>query len=319
MNANAHFGSVTHKMIELISRGIIFDEESFGKHWRDLISKKESELTNKGLANIVPLKYFVTDFALKKNQLRNILQNKKGKVDGNSQTSTSSFSPEKKLANPDNSITGIADLVVKNGTSINIMDFKTGKIYTDSIDEYGGTEQIIKKEYEFQLKLYAYLYFLMYEAYPTSLFLVTLENIFIEIPFSEQECEGIYNEAISLISTTNSHINSRRFELIAKPSKENCKYCSYRPACNYYSDWLALNHQQVNDLTGFLTKVTLFNNDSLGLQLQVGDDKVLINGLTGSSMEGFENLLNKKITLYNVKKNKQSLNATANHFTIAYE
>ncbi len=319
INANAYFGSVIHKMIELISRRVIVDEESFTKNWQDLIIKKEIELKNKGLANIVPLKYFVTDFALKKNQLRNILQNKQSKVDGGSKTSTSSYYPEKKLANQDNSITGIADLIVKNDTFVNIVDFKTGKIYTDSIDEYGNIEQTIKKEYEFQLKLYAYLYFIMYGSYPTSLFLVTLEDIFIEIPFTESECEKIYNEAILFLSTTNSYINSGRFETIARPSKENCQYCAYRPACNYYSNWLVLNQNQVNDLTGVLTKVNLFNNDSMGLQLQMGNDTVLINDITSSSKEEFENLLNKKITLYNVRKNKQSLNATANHFTIAYE
>ena len=44
LNANAHFGSIIHKMIELISKGVINDEQTFSENWIDLISKKEEEL-----------------------------------------------------------------------------------------------------------------------------------------------------------------------------------------------------------------------------------------------------------------------------------
>jgi hypothetical protein len=319
MNSNAHFGNIMHKMIELISKGVIIDEQSFSDNWRDLINKKENELKNKGLSNLTPLKYFVTDFALKKNQLRNILQSKKDKIDKGQRKTTSSYYPEMKLTNLDNTITGIADLVIKNGNSVIIIDFKTGNIYTDSIDEYGSIERIIKREYETQLKLYAHLYYLMHGVYPSSLFLVTLDNDFIDIPFTKKDCESIYQEAVAFLSTINNFIKNDQFDGIAKPSEENCKYCAYRPACIYFSSWLITNYQQVNDLTGILKSVTLFNNNSLGLQLQVDSNEILISELPGGQKQGFENLLNKKVTLYNVRKSKQSLNATANNFTIVYE
>ena len=44
LNTNAYFGSIVHKMIELISKGIINDEQIFSKKWDDLINKKEEEL-----------------------------------------------------------------------------------------------------------------------------------------------------------------------------------------------------------------------------------------------------------------------------------
>jgi CRISPR/Cas system-associated exonuclease Cas4 (RecB family) len=319
MNANGHFGSITHKMIELISRGIITDEKSFSENWSNLISEKENELKSKGESNIVPLKYFVTNFALKKNQLRNILCRKKKKIDYLQKAATTNYYAEKKLSNSDKSIIGVADLILKNDTGITIMDFKTGKIYSESIDECGNTERIIKKEYEFQLKLYAHLYFLMNQEYPTALFLVTLENDFVEVPFTKEDCESIYMDAIVFLSSTNTFIRKGEFESIAKPSEENCKYCSFRPACTFYSRWLTTNFQQVNDLTGILKSITVFNNDSLGVQLQVNDKDVLINGLSSNLKEAFENLLTKNVTLYNLKKTKQSFNATANNFTIVYE
>ena len=80
LNANAHFGTIIHKMIELISKGIINNEQIFNENWIDLINKKENELGNKGLVNITPLKYFVTDFALKKNQIKTILLKKQEKI-----------------------------------------------------------------------------------------------------------------------------------------------------------------------------------------------------------------------------------------------
>jgi len=319
MNANAYFGTIIHKMLELISKGKVIDEDSFTENWRDLISKKETELEGRGLSRIVPLKYFVTDFALKKNRLRSMVQTRKVKLDGYPKKSRSNYYPEERLTNAEKNISGVADLIIENDSTVIIIDFKIGKIYEEAIDENGNTELIIKKEYDFQLKLYAHLYFLMYHTYPTSLFLVTLENDFIEIPFTEAECENIYRGAMAFILNTNTFIKDNEFEMIANPSKDNCKYCSYRPGCSFYSVWLTTNFQLVNDLRGVLKSVTLFNNHSLGLRLGLGDNEVLINGLPSDLSEDFEKLVSKDITLYNVKKNRQSLNATASNFTIIYE
>lgn len=319
LNANAHFGSIIHKMIELISKGVINDEQAFSENWTDLINNKEEELKEKDLASITPLKYFVTDFALKKNQIKNILKKRQDKADCSTKTSSSKYYPEKRLENSDRSITGIADLIIENDLGTTILDFKTGKIYSDAIDESGITEQVVKKEYEVQLKLYAHLYFLMNGKYPKALFIVTLSNDFIEVEFKNSDCEIIYSEALNFLTTTNLFITKNDMNAIANPSIENCKYCSYRPACSYYSIWLNTNFEAVNDLFGIIEKVNTFNNDTLGLQLQTDNKQILINGLQISDKEGFESLIGKNVTLYNLKKTRQSLNATANNFTVVYE
>lgn len=319
LNANAHFGSIIHKMIELISKGVINDEQTFSDNWIYLIGKKEEELKGKGLVSITPLKYFVSDFALKKNQIKNILQKRQDKINHSSKTSSSKFYPEKILENSDKSITGIADLVIENDSGTTIVDFKTGKIYSDAIDESGITEQVVKKEYEIQLKLYAHLYFLMNGKYPKALFIVTLSNDFIEVEFENSDCEKIYSEALDFLATTNSFITKNDMKSIAKPSMENCKYCSYRPACSFYSNWLTTNFEAVNDLFGTIEKVNQFSNDTLGLQVQTQDKQVLINGLSMEKKNDFESLIGKNVILYNLKKTRQSLNATATNFTIIYE
>lgn len=86
-----------------------------------------------------------------------------------------------------------------------------------------------------------------------------------------------------------------------------------------FSNWLTLNFEAVNDLFGRVEKVNQFSNDTLGLQLQTQDKQVLINGLPIGKKIDFESLLGKNVILYNLKKTKQSLNATANSFTVVYE
>jgi len=319
VNVNAYFGSIIHKMIELISKGEINDEQKFSENWTALINKKEKELIENGLVSITPLKYFVTDFALKKNQVKALLQKRKVKFGPNQMPSLAKYYPEKRLENKDGTIVGIADLIIENDEGITILDFKTGKIYSEAIDECGVIEHVIKKEYEMQLKLYAHLYFLITNKYPAKLFLVTLSNDFIEVEFESSECEKNYSEALVFLSNINISIDKGTFAEIAKPSIENCKYCSYRPACEFYSRWLPGNFENTSDLTGILDKITQFNNGSFGLQLNLNDKQVLVNGFTNNSDNNFKDFLNKEITLYSLKKTRQSLNATANSYTIVYE
>ena len=319
LNANAHFGSVIHKMVELISKGIINSEQTFSENWAELIHKKEEELKVKGLQNITPLKYFVSDFALKKNQIKTILKKKQERLNQASNSSTSKYYPEKRLENSEKSIIGIADLIIENDFGTTILDFKTGKIFSDAIDESGATEQVIRTEYEVQLKLYAHLYFLMTGKYPKYLFIVTLSNDFIRVEFQNSDCEKIYSEALDFLASTNSCITKDNLDSIANPSTDNCKYCSYRPACKFYSKWLTVNFDTVNDLFGLIKNVNQFGNNTMGLQLQIQDKQVLINGLPIEKKSDFESLIGKNVIFYNLKKSRQSLNATANSFTVVYE
>lgn len=318
-NANAHFGSVIHKMMELISKGEIDSEQVFIETWAYLINKKETELTDKGFTHITPLKYFVTDFGLKKNQVRAVLQKRLERINLSPKSSQHKPYPEIKLENPDKTIRGVADLVIEDDFGATIFDFKTGRIYSDAVDESGVLEPVIKKEYEIQLKLYAHLYFLMNRKYPRALFLVTLSNSFLEVKFNETECTGIYSEALKFFENTNSLIRINNLDDLGKPSVDNCKFCSHRPACKFYANWLMSNFESVNDIFGTITKVNQFNNGTLGLQLQMNDKQILINGMSSNMKDDFEALVGKNVVLYNLRKNKQSLNATANNFTVIYE
>ena len=105
----------------------------------------------------------------------------------------------------------------------------------------------------------------------------------------------------------------------AKVSSNSFVQTISNPACSFYSNWLTTNFEAVNDLFGTIEKVIQFSNDTLGLQLQTLGKEVLINGLINVSKKDFESLIGKNVILYNLKKTKQSLNATANNFTTIYE
>jgi CRISPR/Cas system-associated exonuclease Cas4 (RecB family) len=319
LNANAYFGSIIHKMIELISKGVICDDQTFTENWTNLLTLKETELKEKGITNILPLKYFVTDFALKKNQIRNIFYKKQEKLNHSQKFTKNKFFTEKRLENSDKSIIGFVDLIIENDLGTTILDFKSGKVYENEIEESGVAEQLIKKEYEVQLKLYAHLYYLMTNKYPNALFIITLSNDYIEVKFKNIDCENIYLEALNFLTTINSFIAKNEINAIANPSVLNCKYCSYRPACKFYLIWLSNNFETVNDIYGTVDKVNQFNNNTIGLQLYLNDKRFLINGFTNESKINFEKLIGKNILIFNLKKTKLSLNATANNFTIVYE
>jgi hypothetical protein len=82
---------------------------------------------------------------------------------------------------------------------------------------------------------------------------------------------------------------------------------------------LTVNFNEVIDLLGLIIYVYQFGNNTLGLQLQIQDKQVLINGLPIEKKSDFESLIGKNVILYNLNKSRQSLNAAANSFTVVYE
>lgn len=315
VSPNAYLGSVLHKMIELISKRIIKDNLEFETEWRSLIAAKETELQSTGSGAMTPLKHFCDDFALKKLKVKCLL-NKQVAPFKSSASVMKSRSAEERVTNPENTVVGIVDLIIQNGDYVSLLDFKTGAIYKESLDEYG--ELSVKKDYEYQLKLYAYLYYQKTGVIPKRLFVVTLDNAYIEIRFTMAECQAIYANVVKFLGEINEKIKKGNFLALANCNLDNCKFCGYRPACKYYDTWMDANSADTKDLKGKLLKINVFGNNTVGLEMEVTGKKALINGFNPDLKEDLEMNIGQEVKIYNLKKSKTSLNAFANHYTKIY-
>jgi len=87
-------------------------------------------------------------------------------------------------------IAGKIDLVVEEEQETEIIDFKTGAITQDVLDDDGEIFSEIKEEYKEQLKLYAYLYFETIGKFPSELSLIDLAKQKFTVDFSQSESQN---------------------------------------------------------------------------------------------------------------------------------
>lgn len=313
LSPNAYFGTVLHKILELISKGIIMSEEDFNAEFDKQVKMLEDELKQKGFGFFVPLKIKLRNFGLKKIQLKKHLRSESEQP---TSLNNIKFHSEKWFESKDKLIGGKIDLVVENGNNIEIVDFKTGSITQDCLDDEGEIYSEIKNEYKEQLKLYAYLYFENTNKFPTRLKLTDLANQQIAVEFSEEECKAIFDEAKKLLIKVNDCIRTKSFSAI--PDKINCKFCLYRPACSFFQKILETDFS-FNDVLGKIKDVKKFQNGNVSVFLQNGEKVLTIKNFSSEKFDELNNYRNKKITIYNVKKEATEFVYSAANTTMIYE
>lgn len=296
LSADAYFGIVLHKMLELISRGIVRGEDDFNAEFDKQVKTLEDDLKRTGFEFFIPLKIKLRNFGLKKIQLKKHLRSEFEQL---TSLSNIKFHPEKWFESKDKLIGGKIDLVVENGKNIEIIDFKTGAITQDCFDDEGEIYSEVKSEYQEQLKLYAYLYFENTNKFPSTLSLVDLAKQKVPVKFSEVECKGIFEEAKNLLKTTNDSINTKTFSAI--PNLVNCKYCLYRPACSFFHKKLETDFT-FNDVLGEIKDVKKFQNGKVTVFLQNKTYNLTIKNFTSEKFDELCYRKNKKISIYNLRK-----------------
>src|SRR5699024_448759 len=107
---------------------------NFNMEFDKQVKNLEDELLQKGLSFFIPLKIMVRNFGLKKIQLKKYLQNKTKSTTVSKHTKLYS---EKWLESRNKLIGGKVDLIIENGSSVEIIDFKTGAITQDCMDDEG--------------------------------------------------------------------------------------------------------------------------------------------------------------------------------------
>ena len=313
VSPNAYFGTVLHKMLELIAKGVIRNEVDFNKAFDEQVKLQEENLKQQGYDFFVPLQKNVKDFGMKKILLKKHLRNI---FERPATSSGVKYSSEKWFESKDKLIAGKIDLVIEAEREAEIIDFKTGAITQDVLDDEGEIFSDIKEEYKEQLKLYAYLYFETNGKFPTQLSLVDLAKQKFTIDFTKSECNIIFEEAKELLKATNESINSEKF--VANPSEVNCKYCLYRPACSFFLKHLETDYS-FNDVSGSIINVVKYQNGNVSVFLESGERKITVTSFPTEKYDELNNSRNKQISVFNLRKEATEFVYSATKTTIVYE
>lgn len=311
VSPNAYFGTVLHKILEFISKGTIKNEVDFSEYFDQQVKSQEENLTLNGLAFLVPFQKNVKDFGMKKVLLRKHLKNASLK----STTSTAKFDSEKWVESNDKLIGGKIDLVIEENQQIEIIDFKTGAITQDVLDDDGEMFSEIKKEYKEQLKLYAYLYFESTGRFPTQLSLIDLAKQKFTVDFSQSECKTLFGEAKELLKATNETVNTGVF--VANPSEINCKYCLYRPSCSYFLEHLESSNS-FNDVSGTIKKVMKYQNGNVSVVLGNRRKEITVTSISTEKYNELNECRGKQISVFNLRKEATEFVYSTTKTTIIY-
>jgi DNA helicase-2/ATP-dependent DNA helicase PcrA len=121
-------------------------------------------------------------------------------------------------------LTGKIDLLVKNASSIDLIDFKTQPRPKDA--------SVLLGAYEQQLHFYAHALEQSYSQRPERLFLYWTaeerrENALMEIPYQEERMKKINTHLEDVVE----HIEKKQFHVRQPPALEICRKCDLRALC----------------------------------------------------------------------------------------
>jgi len=313
VSSNAYYGTVLHKMLELISKGALRNEDDFNRMFEEQVKAVEENLHQQGYDFFIPLQKNVKDFGMKKILL---IKHLRALSEQQPYSSGVKYHSEKWFESKDKLIAGKIDLVIETGQEVEIIDFKTGAITQGILDDTGELFSEIKEEYKEQLKLYAYLYYENTGNFPTSLSLVDLTKQKFSVCFSQSECSSIFEEAKKLLQTTNNSISKRAFT--ANPSEANCKYCLYRPACSYFLKKIETDYY-FNDISGSVINVVRYQNGNVSVFIKSGVRHLTVINFPSISYEELSKRKNKMISIYNLRKEATEFVYSATKTTMIYE
>lgn len=291
-----HLGNVIHTCLQFISQNKISSTVEFDNEWDKLVKREEEKLVKAGFHFYIPLKENVEGYTIKKLQTKALIKKKLTQKSYQTlKNSDTEILTEKWLESVDGNIGGMVDLIYKSENCIKISDFKTGKIFEE--------EGEIKRDYQDQLKLYAYLYKEEYKVYPDKLSIIDLEKQEYFIDFTPQECEHLARNSKTFLFELKQLIKEENFTKLAKPEIENCSNCLYRPACKFY--WKFKTEHSDSpfiDINGKLAKIKQFNNGDINAHI-IHDGEILkIYHIRENFKSFLSKNIDKTIAVFNLKQ-----------------
>lgn len=313
ISVNAYYGSVLHKMLELISNGTINSEIDFDTLFADQVKLMEESLLRDGYAQLVPLNKRVWNFTEKKILAKAHLKRQNAEYRGKVK-----FSPnaEDWFESEDKVVGGRIDLVISKDSEIEIIDFKTGAITYEALDDDSEASNEIKDEYKDQMKLYAQIYFETTGVFPTKLTLMNLAKEKFQVDFTKGECALLMEDAKKLLINVNESIRGKNFK--ANPDKANCTFCLYRPACSFYLKILA-SSDEFKDISGCISSVRKFRNGNVTLDILRNDQTIVISDLPEEISSELLDKKGVKVNVFNLRSSNRDSHFKASKTTVLYE
>lgn len=271
-NPSVKIGLIIHKMLELTYKGLIRNENDISAKWEQELSAIEQTMLTSSLeADLVPLSQSY-NYEVKKLRCFSLLKNIiNGKHDIYS-SGTSSIRSETWVETHDKKVGGKIDLIRETPTGIQIVDFKTGRI----IDEFLN---IVKPNYQIQIKLYGAIYHEAYGSWPTRLTFVGLDRAEVDIELCQDEAMHLLNSAKSLLDSINEKILNNSPEYFASPTPINCNYCNFRPTCLKYWSHRNMDSAWPTDIRGKVINVATSSTGLLKVDIKQTDSIVKVRGL----------------------------------------
>lgn len=257
-NYPAMMGNVIHKVLEQSNLGRIRNDEDFEHYW----VKFEQGESPGGLKGKVK-NYGSFKFLLGRQAVRNF-------PDSMGLVRKFKSPVEKEYSCTDIGIKGRPDLVVfKRGLPYEIKDYKTGNIFehaenglADGEDSY----ELIKEDYRQQLLTYALLIYSNFTHYPQRLSIVNFPRQEISTEFDYEDA-AVLRSSILKMRKDIQHLDDSQ---LAKPLALNCRFCIYRPGCQFAS---TDEDYHLQDLEGIVKSVQKPEAGNFILVLE-GDRKV---------------------------------------------
>ncbi len=158
----------------------------------------------------------------------------RGNVDG-------SVRVEHLIRDQENKLEGKPDRVILTGSGFYVLDLKTGYSLAS-----------ISEGHRRQLLIYAHLVSTTTDEPLLGIGIVTASGETIWADEDLEDASRLLNEIRSEVSEFRSKVEDSKFEEIADPSPENCRYCPYRGVCSSY--WNDVNNEWL-DQRGVMGKV----------------------------------------------------------------
>lgn len=287
-------GIIAHRMLELTIRGKVHNESDIKNAWDEEVLAIEEEMKASWIeSHLIPLSRHAKQYEVKrekcffmaKSLLRNTYQGQK----------YADVQAEVWVDTPDGKVGGRIDAIREVNGNIQIVDYKTGNIF--DVDCPG---EVIKQEYQQQLKLYAAMFFIKRGKWPSKLTVVALNQMEYDVQFNEDECMNLLDNAIKNLEQLNTEIvGIKNYEDIAKPAADTCKFCPYRPACMAY--WKERNDSDEwpADCCGEVAEKKLQGNGLLTVVIKNQQENYIVRGLSPSRHVLLQKNIS-KLCLYNL-------------------